>query len=88
MAAQGLTPCLIGIHLCKNLSARCVDLFNDFPHVLALVLAPCCLPDPSLKPLRCGACTVVPTTELYSFANPYDKVRRAAVGGLLLRLLR
>jgi hypothetical protein len=64
------TPIAIAIHPCKRLSARCVDLFNRLP-IAALFLAPCCVPNPSKQPVKCGRRTVVPTV-LHASDSPYD----------------
>jgi hypothetical protein len=71
VVAEQRVPLLMGIHLCKKLSSRFVDLFNRFPQTFALLLAPCCLPNPSPKLLRCGECGVF-SADLFTSGSPYD----------------
>lgn len=35
---------IVGIHLCKSLSVRAIQLYHSCPNAVALLLKPCCLP--------------------------------------------
>jgi hypothetical protein len=64
------TPVAIAIHPCKRLSSRCVELFNKL-QIAALFLAPCCVPNPSKQPVKCGQQVIIPTV-LHASKSPYD----------------
>jgi len=40
----GMPVVLLGVHLCRRLSSRCIEVFNSCDGVRGLVLLPCCLP--------------------------------------------
>jgi uncharacterized membrane protein YgcG len=67
---ERLEPIVIGIHLCKQLSSRFIQIYNLFPSIFALLLAPCCLPNPTPLPLTCGLCAVF-SADLFAAKSPY-----------------
>ena len=57
---------MVGIHLCRGLSPRCIGLFNMLgPKAPFLALAPCCVPQAHVK-----------TIEVHIYETPEERTRR------------
>merc|ERR1711879_125421 len=61
----------LGTHLCNRLSSRLVDLFSRESGAKVLILAPCCIPCKSRRPVELNGNSLTPL-ELHYLEKPYE----------------